>query len=422
MEGVGMSILTTVVIVILLGYLLLRFNSVWVYILIDRAKKNDKSSLQLVDELPRYFKLNKKGDVDTSVPWHGWDGWYFFMVPDDKDLPLKMVRASLMTGLYGLEGIDNYEKLLLRLSTNEAVEHLTLIPTLESINGNVQKQNHLSHSYLPKKTDLIMKSDHLDVAITGSKVISDEEKETYGRIRGTWPNYELEFINPEGEIKLTLKYDGENIIWWADIPGLFAYFAAFGKFDGKIIYKRGTVNNDTHKLMDKEEVYAIKGSGCFEHGFARKPFDFDRPWLPIRLLKNLFPRLKTIRYHYELLVGGDLRGGFMHARGFGIDFRNRGGLFQNSAYKEIKSVKIKYLNDPKPDLVNTDCSAEPAAVFYRRWEVKAETNDGILEYIGTREWPPASISTNMIYYNFSYEGTYKGQKISGRGYGEYVHI
>ncbi|MCI0454670.1 MAG: hypothetical protein L0Y68_06715, partial [Candidatus Dadabacteria bacterium] len=156
-----MLTLTVVIVVIVLCYLPLRFNSVWVYIFVDRAKKNDKGSLPQAYDLPRYFKLNKNGDVDTSVLWPGWDGWYFFMVPDEKDIPVKMVRASLMTGLYGLEGIDNYQKLLLRLSTREAVEHLTLIPTVESINGNQQKENHLSQNYLPKKTDLMMKNKQL---------------------------------------------------------------------------------------------------------------------------------------------------------------------------------------------------------------------------------------------------------------------
>ncbi len=418
-----MPILILIIIVLLLLYLLIRFNSFWVYRFVDNAKKNDVNSLPQTYELPRYYKLDKNGEVDTTVLWPGWDGWYFFMVPDDKDLPVKMIRASLMTGLYGLEGIDNYEKLLLRLSTLEAVEHLTLIATEEIIEASKQKENHLSHNYLPKETDLIMKNDQLNVAITGTKVIGDEEKEPYGRIRGSWPNYELEFINPQAEIKLTLNYKGENVVWWADVPDVFTYFAAFGKFDGKIIYKRGTSNDDAHKLMDKEEVYSIKGSGCFEHGFARKPFDFDSFWLPIRLLKNIIPSLRTVRYHYELLIGdNDLRGGFMYARGFGIDFRNRGGLFQNAKYNEIKSVEIKYLDDPKPDLVDTYCSAQTPVKFYRSWKVRAVTDDGILEYVGTREWPPASIGRNMIYYNFSYEGSYKGQSISGRGYGEYAHI
>jgi hypothetical protein len=222
-----MPVFIVVVILVLLVYLLLRFNSLWVYMFFDRAMKNTRDSLPQEYELPRYFKLNKQGEVDTSARWPGWDGWYFFMVPEDRNLPVKMIRASLMTGLYGLEGIDNYEKLLLRLSTLEAVEHLTLIPTEERINGRKEKENHLSHHYLPKKTDLIMNHKELDVAIKGAKVTSDEEVEQYGRINGTWPNYEFRFINPQAEISLVLNYRGENIVWWADVPNFFTYFAAF---------------------------------------------------------------------------------------------------------------------------------------------------------------------------------------------------
>ena len=31
------------------------------------------------------------------------------MLPEDRSFPLEMIRASLMTGLYGLDGVDNYE-------------------------------------------------------------------------------------------------------------------------------------------------------------------------------------------------------------------------------------------------------------------------------------------------------------------------
>lgn len=408
---------------ILLFYLLIRFNSIWVYRFFDRALVNDRSSLPQEYELPRYFMLDKQGEVDTGVRWPGWDGWYFFVVPDDKSIPIKMVRASIMTGLYGLEGIDNYEKLLLRLSTFEVVEHLTLIPTKGRINGKEQKQNHLSHNYLPKKTDLNMNHKNLDVTITGIRAKSDEELELYGRITGAWPNYEFQFINPESDISLAFNYRGENIIWWADVPNFFTYFAAFGKLDGKIVYKRGTSKDDIHRLTDKEEAYSIKGAGCFEHGFARKPFDFDKFWLPVIWLETLFPSFKPIRYHYELFIGDDKhQGGFIHARGFGIDFRNRGGVYINGSYREIKSVKIKYLKQPNPDIVDAECLGEPSVKFYKEWKVEAVTDDGIFEYTGKREWSPALISSNMIYYNFSYEGTYNGKTISGRGYGEYAHI
>jgi hypothetical protein len=418
-----MSVYAIIIISLLLVYLLTRFNSIWVYRFFDRALVNDRSSLPQKYELPRYFKLDKRGEVDTGVRWPGWDGWYFFVVPEDKSIPVKMVRASIMTGLYGLEGIDNYDKLLLRLSTFEVVEHLTLIPTKGRINGKEQKQNHLSHNYLPKKTDLNMNHKNLDVSITGIRARSDEELELYGRITGAWPNYQFQFINPESNISLAFNYSGENIIWWADIPNFFTYFAAFGKLDGKIVYKRGTSKDDIHRLTDKEEAYSIKGAGCFEHGFARKPFDSDKFWLPIIWLETLFPSFKPIRYHYELFIGDDKhQGGFIHARGFGIDFRNRGGVYINGAYREIKSVKIKYLEHPNPDIVDAECLGEPSVKFYKEWKVEAVTDDGIFAYTGKREWPPALISSNMIYYNFSYEGTYNEKTIGGRGYGEYAHI
>ncbi|MER3445384.1 MAG: hypothetical protein C4291_00465 [Candidatus Dadabacteria bacterium] len=418
-----MTILAIVIIVLVLFYLIIRFNSLWVYRFFDRSLVNNRDSLSKEYELPRYFKLDKHGEVDTGVRWPGWDGWYFFMVPEDRNIPVKMIRASIMTGLYGLEGIDSYEKLLLRLSTFEAVEHLTLIPTEEEINGKEERENNLSHNYMTKKTDLNIDHKKLDVSITGVKAKSDNEMELYGRITGAWPNYEFQFTNPESDISLTFHYNGESIIWWADVPEFFTYFAAFGKLYGKITYKRRTRRSDIHKLTDKEETYSINGRGCFEHGFARKPFDFDRFWLPIVWLENLFPSLKPIRYHYELFIGdNNHQGGFIHARGFGIDFRNRGGVYINGAYREIKSVRIKYLDDPETDIVDAECRGKPSVRLYKRWHVRAVMDDGIFEYTGKREWPPASISSNMIYYNFSYEGTYKGQTISGRGYGEYAHI
>lgn len=411
------------VIIFALGYLLIYFNGLWIYKFLDRALRNDRNALPRAYELPRYFKLNKNGQVDTSVRWPGWDGWYLFMLPADQNLPVKMVRASLMTGLYGLEGIDDYEKLLLRSSSFESIEYLTLIPSEESINGRKETKNNLCHFYLAKPTDLRMDSTTLDVTMTGIKGSDDEKTEQYGRVSGSWPQYRFEFSSPTTDIDFALNFQGEHILWWADIPHIFTYFAAFGRAAGTITYKRGTTRRDVHNLADVEEVYPIEGVACFEHGFARKPFNFDRFSFPITLAKKAIPSLKILRYHYELFVSGDdLRGGFMFARGFGIDFRNRGGLYHNGQYKEIRNIKIQYMDDPEADLVDIHCSGRPPVKFYRRWRLEAETTDGMLEYIGTREWPPASIGRNMIYYHFSYQGVYAGQSMSGRGYGEYAHL
>lgn len=411
------------IVVVVIVYLIIRYNVFWVYKFVDRALRNDRSALPKNYELPKYYRLNRQGIVDASRPWPGWDGWYFFMVPDNRDIPVKMIRASVVTGLYGLEGIDDYERLMLRLSTFGAVEHLTLIPTEERVGEQNEKLNHLSHHYLPKSTDLEMKHKELDVVVKESRIQDDETWENYGHVQGSWPNYRFRFVNPEAEISVAFDYAAENIVWWADIPKVFTYFATFGKFRGEIVYQRGTRSEGVYDLTHGPEVYSIEGRGCFEHGFARKAVNFDWFWRPIGWLTRAIPSLKPIRYHYELLIGDDgHQGGFMHSKAFGIDFRNGGGVYFNGSYARIRGVEIEYLEDPAPDYTKTHCSSGPLVKFYRRWKVKAKTDKGILEYTATRGWPPANVASHMIYYNFSYEGTFQGSGISGRGYGEYVQM
>jgi hypothetical protein len=392
---------------LVLGYLILRANSLWVHKFLDRALRNDRNILPKSYELPKYCRLKAGGEIDVSSRWPGWDGWYFFMVPDDKNLPVKMVRASLMTGLYGLEGIDNYEKLPPGLSAFDVVEHLTLIPMEAGAGGTSIRENHFSQQYLPKGTSLAMNSNELEITV------AEGQGGRYGRVTGSWPTYDFQFTTPEIGINFNLSFLGEKLVWWADMPQIFTYVAAFGRFSGSLTYKRET---------GVEEVYALEGRGFFEHGFARKPGNFDPLWAPIRWLKKTLPSLRPVRYHYELLVGDQPhQGGFMHVKALGITWRNRGGLYVDNSYRELKCVHVEYLQDPVPDLMATREGESPLP-FYRSWKVKAETAEGIFEYVGVREWPPARIAGNMLYYNFSYEGTYRGESISGRGYGEYVHI
>jgi hypothetical protein len=396
---------------LLLGYLLLKVNSLWIYRFFDRARRHDTGALPRSYEVPRYYTQKASGEVDTSRRWPGWDGWYFFVLPDDREIPIKMVRASLMTGLYGLEGIDTYEKLPRGLSAFDVVEYLILVPTEEMRGGEGERANHFSQHYLPKGTSLTMQPQKLEVAEAGVSG-PGAGTELYGKIQGSWPDYQFQFSNPETGIHLDLTYHGENVIWWADLP-IFTYFAALGRFTGKITYTGGA---------GPEAVYALGGRGGFEHGFARKPCNFDVCWLPIRFLQKLIPSLRPVRYHYELFVGDEShQGGFMHVRAFGINWRNRGGLFVSGSYREIHNVKVEYLNDPEPDLLPIGPGVPPVK-FYRSWKIKAETDEGRLEYVGVREWPPARVAGHMLYYNFSYAGTYQGEPISGRGYGEYVHM
>jgi hypothetical protein len=403
-------------------YLVLRSNSLWIYALLDRAMRNDRKVLPESYELPRYFKKDGNSGVNLSAKWPGWDGWYFFVLPDDPKVPAKMVRGSLMTGLYGLEGIDNYDRVSLRLDNAQEVEFMCLIPTEEVFGEQKKMFSHLSHYYLPKASDLEMETDKLDVSIRGLRVQDDEETLRFGRIRGRWPNYHIQFVNQESEIRIDLKYQGKDILWWADIPGLFTYFAAFGAFRGEIHFERGNNHPEPHHISYTEQSYPFSGFGCFEHGFARKPFDFDPLWSPLRFLKSLAPSLKFVRYHYELFIGPqECHGGFMFAKGFGINFRNRGGFFWDGTYVEIRKVHIDYPQDSDSDQVD-DCMGTTTNSFPRKWKVRAETERGELEYTACRTFPPALVASNMTYYHFSFEGHLQGQAISGQGYGEYAHI
>src|SRR5215813_2314148 len=305
---------------ILIALLLFLFNGVWIYAVWDRAKRNGRDALPVEYEIPRYYVRKLDGSPDYEAKWPGWDGWYFFVIPESRDLPFRMVRASLMTGLYGLEGIDNYERLQLRLSTSEAGEALSLIPTAIKTLAGSEKRNNLSHHYLPKATDLQMSLEKLDTAISGADVSNDAGLVPYGRIAGSWPDYRFQSYNPEGNISVEVKFHGENLIWWADVPGVFTYATCLGRYEGTVTYHNGTSKPDPHDIPDgPAETYQFRGAGGFEHGFTRRLFGANRLFLPIRLLKIGMPSLRTIRYHYEMIIGdAGPRGGFMQASAFGV--------------------------------------------------------------------------------------------------------
>jgi hypothetical protein len=382
----------------------------------DRALANNRKFLPRKYELPVYLAPSS-GEPNPSLRWPGWDGWYFFMIPDRDRLPVKMVRASIMTGLYGLDGIDDYTALPPGLSTFHAIEHLVLTPTGVSTSTGTEKSNHLWHRYLPKLRDLSIRREVLDVAIREGNVGAPARP--YGRIHGSWPHYHFEFVNPQAEISLSLQCTMKDIVWWADIPGVFTYFAAFGDFSGSMTY--GGARAQGNGEVRQEQSFALQGRGSFEHGYARKPFNFDALWFPVRMVEAIIPSFKAIRYQYELFLGGDdLHGGFMLARGFGIDFRNLGGLYVNGAYIRIKRVEIEYLNAQNEKLPTGRDGG--CVTFHREWKVSAVTDEGRLEYTGKREWPAARVSSNMIYYNFSFSGSFRGEPVSGSGYGEYLSL
>ena len=112
----------------------------------------------------------------------------------------------------------------------------------------------------------------------------------------------------------------------------------------------------------------------------------------------------------------------MHVGAFGINARNQGRLYINGSQVVLKRVRVKYLDEPEPDVVNVSSSSRSRVEFYKRWHVQAHTNQGIFEYVASREWPRVPIASNMSYYYFTFQGTHNGKDISGRGYGEYLHI
>jgi hypothetical protein len=408
-------------------YLLLRFNLVWIR-LIDRAWRNPRDVLPPGYERPRYFVLGADGEPDPGVRWPGWDGWYFFVMPHDRALPVKMIRGSLMTGLYGLEGIDNYERLQWRLSTTRTLEYLSYVPVV--LEG--RRSTRFSQQYLPRWSDLRLRADPFQVSV-GANVsgaplsarashdaksgIDERVRRAQGRIEGTWPHFRIHLADAETGTRVDLSYEGECVLWWADAPGIFTYFAAIGTFEGSLSWER------PHEPGGPlPEPVNISGRGSFEHGFARKPFGFDPLFLPVRLLRRVLPGLRPIRYHYELFLNddGSLHGGFMKADGFGFAFRNHGGVFQAQDYVALERIRIDY-EPGYADRVSAHCGGADT-LFHRRWRVRAETARGMLEYTGSRTGPPAHIANGMIYYDFAYEGTFDGRAMAGRGYGEYVHL
>lgn len=381
----------------------------------DRSRTRPTDSLGADRLRPHYYARDPDGTIDLKSRWPGWDGWYFVVIPDDTTLPFKMIRVSLMTGLYGLNGVDDYRKLPNGLSPFHAVEFLTLADTERpgADGQGVEFETRLIQQYLPKATALSMQPDTLEVSVRAANDDTAIPAPSYGSVRGSWPMFSIAFSAPSIGVDLQLEHRPEHVLWWADVPGLFTYFAAVGRVRGKVRYH-------PHPLEGDPMVVDISGQGSLEHGYARKPFNFDALYWPIRMVQRLKPAVRPIRYDYELLFGDNgWQGGFMRAVGFGIPFRNHGGLFIDGRHVPIERVHVEYLDDPPPDIQWPD---RPGAgpPFFRRWRVRGITPDGVLEYEGRRDGAPAYISSNMIYHRFSVEGSYCGKPLVGHGYGEYL--
>jgi hypothetical protein len=366
-----------------IGYVGIRLGP-WILSLYDRALRNSRERVEPSYELPVYAK------PDLSAKWPGWDGWYALMIPNEKSVPSNAIRASIMTGLYGLDGIDNYAKLG-GVSAFHAVEYLTMVQTNDT--------SHLFQQYLQKGTDLAIRREQLLVSV-----------KDWGQISGRWPHYQVEMRDATGTIEFSLVYTAKHLLWWADLPKLFTYFAAFGDVQGTI-----AING---------QEYTISGLGTFEHGFARRPFNFDALLTPLRMLQRLF-HFTLIHYHYNILIGEDgSHGGMMLAQGVGADFRNLGGMYlPDGCFMRLSDIAVEYVEWEELQ----SRSSVPPVPFPKAWRVRAKKDGGLFEYTATRESPPARIASQMIYFHFRFTGTYRepGKRdlsLSGHGYGEYVRI
>ena len=376
--------------------------------ILDRAPGNDRALLASAYELPRFFARSRDGGIDTAVPWPGWDAWTVCALPEDADLPPHMIRGTLMTGLYGLEGADNYERLTYRLDDCEAVEHLCLVPTSYALpDGGTLVLDNLAQHYLPRSTDLRMADAELDVRVLGARVRDEATDVAYGHITGMWPHYRIHLLNPEAEIRVRLDFTGRRILWLTDLPGVYTHFAAFGDFEATVLYHRGTRIEDAHRPLPNPETFKFRARGAVEHVSAANAL-----WLPVR------PR-RWLHYHYEVLFGDDLEGGFVHARAFGITCRNRGGLFVDDAWHEISGVRVHYT---ETDPVDNCGGLGGFTKVPRQWRVEAVTNRGTLQYTASRTHPPAMTGANTSQYHFEWHGTWGGRPAGGRGYGEYAQL
>jgi hypothetical protein len=378
-----------IIVVVIVGlpiaaYVGFRRGAGWLLARYDRALRKGRDRLDPQDELPRYLP------ADLTTRWPGWDGWYVLAIPRDHGVPIKAIRVSIMTGLYGLDGIDNYQELQ-GLSPFEVVEYLMMLQT--------DSTSHLFRRYLPKQTDLAIRREQLLVSV-----------KDWGEISGQWPDYQVQMRDPTAGIEVSLTYTAKHLIWWADLPRLFTYVAAFGDIHGTI------------SLGGQE--YALTGEGAFEHGFARKPFHYDALLKPLRGLQKLF-RFSPIHYHYNLLISPDgWHGGMMLAQGVGVDFRNLGGLyFADGRFMRLSDIAVE---DVELEELQSRSSALPIS-FPKSWRVRAKAHGGLFAYSATRESPAAHIAREMIYFDFRFTGIYRelGKPelpFTGHGYGEYVRL
>ncbi len=370
---------------------LIYFNLHRIVYFVDCSLERDRWWIKGPYENPVYIKDSSR------QKWTGWDGWYALFVPywedTESERPFNIIRISIMTGLYGVNGIDNYKGLKEELLTrNEAGEYLVMVQT--------ESKSSLSQKYLNKDNEISLANNFLDVTAHG-----------YSQINGSWPNYQVTAIKDDINVDIKLNYHANNVAWWSNIKDVFTYWSAFSHVEGYV------------QLNGKR--YDVKGFGSFEHGWNRFFIQFNAAVQFLRTISRLMGT-RLIYYHYEILSIEDIFGaGTMLVGGpFGMNIRKRCETFfpkgENHRFTNTKIVYKEFRNLLNP--VNNRIFKVP-----KRWEVFCSNGKSEFKYAAEASSPPAFIAGHMIYFDFVCSGYFKikgknESPFNARGYGEYVFM
>lgn len=380
-------------IVVIVGaiFSLIYFNLDRIVNMIDHSLERDRWWIKPVYENPIYLKKS------LSKQWPGWDGWYALFIPvwkkEETNRPFNIVRISIMTGLYGVNGIDNYNGLRTEpLTRTKAGEYLGMVQT--------PTQSFLSQKYINKDTEMTLSNNVLDVMVKDQSLII-----------GKWPNYQVTASKDDIKVRIKLNFHAINVAWWANVKGIFSYWSAFSLVKGYIQH-----NN---------KRYDVKGFGSFEHGWNR--FFIQINWVAqlLRIFSKIH-RTRLIYYHYEILCIQEKFGaGTMLAGGpFGMNIRKRcETFFPNNKNHIFTNTKITY---KEFENILNPVSNKKFRVP-KKWEVSCSNKNSEMKYIAEASSPPAFIAGNMIYFDFACSGYFKEKEENGipfnaKGYGEYVFM
>ena len=370
---------------------LIYFNLDWIVNIFDHSLERDRWLIKPVYENPVYVKKSSKKQ------WPGWDGWYALFIPhwesEETNRPFNIIRISIMTGLYGVEGIDNYKGLITAsLTRKEAGEYLAMVQTAP--------QSLLSQKYINKDTEITLAKNVLDV------MVKDKSQ-----ITGRWPNYQVTASKDDIKVKIQLNFHAHAVAWWANVKGIFTYWSAFSLVEASIQH-----NN---------KRYDVKGYGSFEHGWNRFFFQMNGVVQFLRIFSKILGT-RLIYYHYEILsIQEKFGAGTMVAGGpFGMNIRKRCETFfpdnENHTFTNTKITyrEFRYLLNP----VSNKKFRVP-----KRWEVSCSDKNSELKYIAEASSPPAFIGGHMIYFDFACSGYYRKNEdnkipFNAKGYGEYVFM